>query len=279
MNADMVAEHTPALGSKLFTLGSTYDDGLGIRLGESVGAQLKHMDQPFITAPFYPPSTLVTGLIVNKRRGAVRGRGLLHARTSGFVMEQPDAAAYLIVDSEHVEHPKMPLVPFIDGWETVEEMEAGLELPAGSLVASLRALQRVRRPRRGPRLPQVARLARSAGDRARGVPSTSPSATRCTPASPSAASAPPSTARSAPRRTGRPRPLRRRRVRVEHRAGRQGVRLRHPARRGVVLRPAGWAACRCPIPWLTREMRTGPRKFPEPTAENPGPVGPVTSRP
>ena len=33
MNPDMVAEHTPALGSKLFTLGSTYDDGLGIRLG------------------------------------------------------------------------------------------------------------------------------------------------------------------------------------------------------------------------------------------------------
>ncbi len=44
MNADMVAEHTPALGSKLFTLGSTYDDGLGIRLGASVGAELKHMD-------------------------------------------------------------------------------------------------------------------------------------------------------------------------------------------------------------------------------------------
>ena len=77
MNADMVAAHTPALGSKLFTLGSTYDDGLGIRLGASVGAELKHMDQPFITAPFYPPSVLVTGLIVNKRGRAVRGRGLL----------------------------------------------------------------------------------------------------------------------------------------------------------------------------------------------------------
>ena len=34
----MVAEHTPTLGSKLFTLGSTYDDGLGLRLGKSVGA-------------------------------------------------------------------------------------------------------------------------------------------------------------------------------------------------------------------------------------------------
>ena len=61
MNPDMVAAHTPALGSKLFTLGSTYDDGLGIRLGASVGAELKHMDEPFITAPFYPPSVLVKG--------------------------------------------------------------------------------------------------------------------------------------------------------------------------------------------------------------------------
>ena len=66
MNPDMVAEHTPALGSKLFTLGSTYDDGLGIRLGRSAGAELKHMEEPFITAPFYPPSKLVKGLIVNR---------------------------------------------------------------------------------------------------------------------------------------------------------------------------------------------------------------------
>ena len=77
MNPDMVAAYTPALGSKLFTLGSTYDDGLGIRLGASVGGELKHMDEPFITAPFYPPSVLVKGLIVNKLGRAVRGRGQL----------------------------------------------------------------------------------------------------------------------------------------------------------------------------------------------------------
>jgi succinate dehydrogenase/fumarate reductase flavoprotein subunit len=137
MNADMVAEHTPALGSKLFTLGSTYDDGLGIRLGASVGAELKHMEQPFATAPFYPPSSLVKGLIVNKLGQRFVAEDSYHARTSGFVLEQPDATAYLIVDSEHIEHPKMPLAPFIDGWETVPEMEAGLGLPTGSLVATL----------------------------------------------------------------------------------------------------------------------------------------------
>ncbi|MCW2795369.1 FAD-binding protein [Nocardioides sp.] len=137
MNADMVAAHTPALGSKLFTLGSTYDDGLGIRLGSSVGAELKHMDEPFITAPFYPPSILVKGLIVNKLGKRFVAEDSYHARTSYHVIAQPDSAAYLIVDSEHVEHPKMPLVPFLDGYETVPEMEAGLGLPEGSLVATM----------------------------------------------------------------------------------------------------------------------------------------------
>ena len=91
MNPDMVAAHTPALGSKLFTLGSTYDDGLGIRLGASVGGELKHMDEPFITAPFYPPSVLVKGLVVNKRGERFVAEDSYHARTSYHVMQQPDA--------------------------------------------------------------------------------------------------------------------------------------------------------------------------------------------
>ncbi len=137
MNPDMVAAHTPALGGTLFTLGSTYDDGLGIRLGESVGAELKHMDQPFITAPFYPPSVLVKGLLVNRLGERFVAEDSYHARTSGFVMDQPGAAAYLIVDSAHIEQPAMPLAPFIDGWETVAEMEVGLGLPTGSLERTL----------------------------------------------------------------------------------------------------------------------------------------------
>jgi succinate dehydrogenase/fumarate reductase flavoprotein subunit len=137
MNPDMVAVHTPALGGSLFTLGSTYDDGLGIRLGQSAGAELRHMDQPFITAPFYPPSVLVTGVIVNRLGERFVAEDSYHARTSGFVMDQPGQAAYLIVDSDHMERPSMPLAPFIDGWETVAEMEEGLGVPPGSLERTL----------------------------------------------------------------------------------------------------------------------------------------------
>ncbi|GAA4685913.1 FAD-binding protein [Nocardioides nanhaiensis] len=137
MNPDMVAAHTPALGSKLFTLGSTYDDGLGIRLGASAGAELKHMEEPFITAPVYPPSELLTGVIVNNRGERFVAEDSYHSRTSQHVMEQPGSEAYLIVDSEHVEYAKYPLVPLLDGYDSLAELEESLGLPTGSVQRTL----------------------------------------------------------------------------------------------------------------------------------------------
>jgi len=137
MNSDMVAKYTPKLAEKPFVLGNTYDDGLGIRLGVSAGGATENMEETFITAPPYPPSILLTGIIVNKLGHRFVAEDSYHSRTAGFVMDQPDSAAYLIVDEAHLQHPKMPLVPLIDGWETVEDMEAALGIPKGDLVATL----------------------------------------------------------------------------------------------------------------------------------------------
>ncbi len=137
MNPEMVAAYTPKLAEKPFVLGNTYDDGLGIRLGVSAGGATKHMDQVFITAPVYPPSILLTGIIVNKLGERFVTEDSYHSRTSGFVMDQPDSAAFLIVDEAHMERPELPLIQFIDGWETVEEMEGALDIPEGNLVATL----------------------------------------------------------------------------------------------------------------------------------------------
>jgi 3-oxo-5alpha-steroid 4-dehydrogenase len=43
----------------------------------------------------------------------------------------------LIVDEAHLKPPEVPLIPLIDGWETVPEMEAALGIPQGNLVATL----------------------------------------------------------------------------------------------------------------------------------------------
>lgn len=138
MNPEMVATYTPKLAEKPFVLGNTYDDGLGIRLGVSAGGATQHMDQFFITAPVYPPSILLTGIIVNKLGQRFVAEDSYHSRTSGFVMDQPDSVAFLIVDEAHLRHPQVPLVPLIDGWETVGEMEAALRIPSGNLAATLK---------------------------------------------------------------------------------------------------------------------------------------------
>jgi len=147
MNPEMVAEHTPALGQKRRTkhhgevepyiLGNPNDDGLGIRMGVSAGGVTSNLDQMFITAAAYPPEILLTGVIVNDRGQRFVAEDSYHSRTSAFVLEQPNQAAYLIVDEVHTEMPAMPLIRFIDGWETVEEMERALGIPDGKLAATL----------------------------------------------------------------------------------------------------------------------------------------------
>jgi len=137
MNPAMVERFTPALGSRLIALGTTYDDGLGIRLAQSAGAALDHMDEPFITAPFYPPSSLVTGLIVNKLGQRFVAEDSYHSRTAYHVLRQPGATAYLIVGSAHMAEQQMPLVPLKDGYDSIAEMEDGLGVPPGSLTATM----------------------------------------------------------------------------------------------------------------------------------------------
>src|ERR1700755_3624620 len=147
MNPEMVAEHTPALGQKRRTkhhgevepyiLGNPNDDGLGIRLGVPAAGVATTLDQLFITAAASPPQILLTGIIVNKDGKRFVTEDSYHSRTSAFVLEQPEQTAYLIVDQDHMQMPEMPLIRFIDGWETVGEMEAALEIPEGNLVETL----------------------------------------------------------------------------------------------------------------------------------------------
>ncbi|MCV7279111.1 FAD-binding protein [Mycolicibacterium flavescens] len=147
MNPEMVARHTPALGQKRRTkhhgevepyiLGNPNDDGLGIRLGESAGGVAKNLDGLFITAAAYPPEILLTGVIVNKDGQRFVAEDSYHSRTSAYVLEQPEQKAYLIVDEAHLQMPEMPLIKFIDGWESIAEMEEALGIPAGNLAATL----------------------------------------------------------------------------------------------------------------------------------------------
>lgn len=142
MNEEMVHEFAPrleALVARGMALGNPYDDGVGIRLGESVGGVADHMEGAFFTSPFYPPGEMLKGICVNKLGKRFVNEDSYHSRTSSHVFDQPDQAAWLILDAAHMAEPAYGFQPLVDGWETIEEMESALGIAEGELQATMSA--------------------------------------------------------------------------------------------------------------------------------------------
>jgi succinate dehydrogenase/fumarate reductase flavoprotein subunit len=140
MNQEMVAQYVSDLLPPTFVQGGPNDDGMSILLGLSAGGDVRNMEKPFITCPFYPPEQLLKGILVNKHGQRFVAEDSYHSRTGVISREQPDGIVYLIVDQSIFAYPRfaeMMNQQLVDGWETVEEMEAGLGLPPGSLVETL----------------------------------------------------------------------------------------------------------------------------------------------
>lgn len=140
MNREMLEKYAPHLLGNSVPLAVPYNDGSGILLGEAAGAATQAMDGFIATASFYPPSQLIKGILVNTNGERFVAEDSYHGRTAAFVMEQPGRKAYLILDSEIFAYPELTDYShhtLVDGWETVEEMEAGLQLPKGSLQKTL----------------------------------------------------------------------------------------------------------------------------------------------
>lgn len=136
-NTEMTGKHLPVISKYGFPLGIPSNDGAGILLGQTVGGAVANMDGVIATASIYPPADLIKGIIVNKKGERFVAEDVYHGRLGYFVERQPDHAAYLIVDQEIFNYPKHGNHQLVDGWETVEEMEAGLKLPAGALTKTL----------------------------------------------------------------------------------------------------------------------------------------------
>lgn len=139
MDREMVRRWAPQLPEAAEPLGIPNNDGDAIRLGEAAGAALQGMHGVIATGSFYPPGQLIKGILVNRRGERFVAEDSYHGRTADVLMEQPDAAAYLIVDSEVFAYPEATAIGhrLVDGWESVEAMERGLELPEGSLQNTL----------------------------------------------------------------------------------------------------------------------------------------------
>lgn len=139
-NPEMVAQYAPILGSA-YVQGSPHDDGLSIRLGMAAGGAAEHMGEAFLTSPFYPPQDLLKGILVNRDGKRFVAEDSYHSRSSIACARQPEGTVYLIVDAEIFAYPRFASLTnqsLVDGFETIAEMEAGLNLPVGSLQETLK---------------------------------------------------------------------------------------------------------------------------------------------
>jgi len=96
-NREMVAEHLPEFVPGL-PLGTAGDDGLGIRLGQSVGGKLKHMQRASAWRFLYPPNAFAEGVLINDKGKRFANEFWYGAKIGEAMVEQNHGVATLIID-------------------------------------------------------------------------------------------------------------------------------------------------------------------------------------
>ncbi|MCO5397382.1 FAD-dependent oxidoreductase [Ralstonia soli] len=143
MNRDMVRRHAPSLLRANEPIGSPGDDGSGILMGMSVGGAAIHMDQGFTTLPFYAPESLIKGIFVNERGQRFINEDCYHGRVAHHILQQPGNRIYLLVDNATYQPPaEFARIGIAAAGETWEEVEHDLEMPPGTLSATMSVYNR-----------------------------------------------------------------------------------------------------------------------------------------
>jgi 3-oxo-5alpha-steroid 4-dehydrogenase len=133
MNREMVRLHAPEALRCSSPIG-TIDDGIGIVMGQSVGARTIHMDQFFTTCPWYPPESLVKGIFVNAAGQRFINEDCYHGRVMRTALDQPGDKVWLLADNAIFARPmELAQVGLAAVGESWAEVEAELGFAAGTL--------------------------------------------------------------------------------------------------------------------------------------------------
>ncbi|MFD4368360.1 FAD-dependent oxidoreductase [Rhodococcus sp. NPDC058521] len=118
-------------------------DGRSIRMAQALGADLAHMDATEV-AFLCDPQLMVRGILVNGRGQRYIAEDTYSGRIGQATLFRQDNQAYLVIDEAAYEEgaagtSSTPFLRQRPKWvaETVEELEADMGLPAGSLQATV----------------------------------------------------------------------------------------------------------------------------------------------
>lgn len=114
------------------------DDGSGIMLGLAAGGEAIHMEQFFTTCPWTMPESHANSVFVNVMGQRFINEDCYHGRVSRCAVDQPGGKVYLLLDNANFVQPmdfaRMSIAGTGDTWE---EVEAELEMPAGTLSTTM----------------------------------------------------------------------------------------------------------------------------------------------
>ena len=144
LNDDMMRQHVPQAARLADdALSGGYDDGSGIRMGQSVGGAAIHMDELFVTLPIYPPASHVKGILVNEAGQRFINEDSYPGRVAVHCTHQVGDRIFLLVDNAMFEQPsELSRIEVAAVGETWEEIERELELVEGTLSHSVRIYNR-----------------------------------------------------------------------------------------------------------------------------------------
>ena len=150
MNEAMRREYCPESFRVNSPIGDQ-DDGVGIELGIGAGGDPIHMDQFFTTCPWTMPESHAYGVFVNVAGQRFINEDCYHGRVSRCAVDQPGGKVYLLLDNAHFQQPLDAARIGIAGTgDTWEEVEAELEMPAGTLAATMACYNRHAQDGRDP---------------------------------------------------------------------------------------------------------------------------------
>ncbi len=110
------------------------DDGSGIMMGVGAGGDAIHMEQFFTTCPWTIPESHAYAVFVNAQGQRFINEDRYHGQVSRYAVDQLGGPVYQLLDSAHYKKPlkqsRIRIAATGDSWEDVE---AELEMPAGTL--------------------------------------------------------------------------------------------------------------------------------------------------
>lgn len=140
MNQEMVRKYAPMLTRANYPIGNPGDTGAGIQMALGVGAAAINMHEGFVSLPFYPPSSLTYGILVNDKGQRFINEDCYHGRVGYACLNQPGERVYMVLTvADYGDYEKRGLMcaPVAGTGESLVELERELELPPESLVQTI----------------------------------------------------------------------------------------------------------------------------------------------